>query len=636
MEEPKKDIVYFAEANFRNQRKRFGIKRNDRGKHVYIIGKTGMGKTTLLENMVIQDIQNGDGVGVVDPHGEFAQKMLDFVPKNRIQDVIYLDPSNLAFPIGFNIMENVDPDKRHLVASGLMGVFKKIWVDVWSARMEYILGNTVLALLEYPGSTLLSINRMLANKEFRKKVVTAISDPVVKSFWVDEFAKYTDRYAQEALPAIQNKIGQFTSNPLIRNIIGQAKSSFDMRDIMDKRKILIINLSKGKIGEENARLLGAMLITRIYLAAMSRVEIAQEKDRADFYLYVDEFQNFAAESFANILSEARKYHLNLILAHQYITQMDETVRDAVFGNIGTMIAFRVGAADAEFIEKEFSPEFMMNDIVNLPFAHIYLKLMIDGVASRPFSASTLPPIHTTNASLKDEIIEMSEQYGLPRKEIEDIITASIQEKGEEKQKTIDTAQQQNVRQQNIYEEQPRQTESAQGITMYEAVCSVCGKKTLVPFIPDGKRPIFCKQHRKDQQQQREEQREPSPRREERREPMERAEREEPPFVPHKVAPFQRGAPPIRTGQAVLRNTHQSEESISLKSLEPKRESTPRGPDIEGLRKALEETLEEEPEENDMLEEELINDESEEYATEELPPPPKQKNNIIRPGDTLRF
>ncbi|MDP2676220.1 MAG: type IV secretion system DNA-binding domain-containing protein [bacterium] len=626
MTDETKDIIYFAEANFRNQQRRFGIKRNDRGKHVYVIGKTGMGKTTLLENMVIQDIQNGDGVGVVDPHGEFAQKMLDFVPKERIADVIYLDPSNLAFPIGFNIMENVDPDKRHLVASGLMGVFKKIWVDVWSARMEYILGNTILALLEYPGSTLLSINRMLANKEFRKKVVNNLSDPVVKAFWVDEFAKYTDRYTQEALPAIQNKIGQFTSNPLIRNIIGQEKSSFDMRDIMDKRKILIMNLSKGKIGEENSRLLGAMLITRLYLAAMSRVEIAREKERADFYLYVDEFQNFAAESFANILSEARKYHLNLILAHQYITQMDETVRDAVFGNVGTMIAFRVGAADAEFIEKEFSPEFMMNDIVNLSFAHIYLKLMIDGVASRPFSASTLPPIDPPHNSYTDKIIETSQRYGLPRKEIEDIITASIQEKEEEKPRTSAapqqqyTHQQQHTYQQQPYEEQPRHTENAQGITMYEAECSVCGKKTLVPFVPDGKRPIFCKQHRNQQQQ-----------RPEQREERQFARRDDPRTPP---AFSQGGIPSIRQGEAVLRQDNNEQKTISLKALEPKKESAPRGPDIEGLRKILAENEEENEEE---IEEDGI-EEIEEDVGEKIEKPQEEKRNdtIMRPGDTLRF
>ena len=475
--------VYFAQANFRNKLTRFGIKRDDRRKHVYIVGKTGMGKTTLLENMAAQDILNGEGVGILDPHGEFAKKMLDFVPKERIKDVIYFDPSVLSYPVGFNILESVDPDKRHLVASGLMGVFKKIWVDVWSARMEYILGNAILALLEYPGATLMGINRMLSNKEYRKEVLEHVKDPVVKSFWVDEFAKYTDRYAQESIPAIQNKVGQFISNPLIRNIIGQKKSAFDIRKVMDEKKIFIMNLSKGNIGEENARLIGAMLITKIYLAAMSRTDIYGE-DFPDFYLYVDEFQNFASESFANILSEARKYRLNLILAHQYIAQMDEEVSDAVFGNVGTMIAFRVGSADAELFEKEFFPEFFVKDICGLGFKNIYLKLMIDGVASRPFSAETLPPIIKPAVSYREDIVDFSiKTYGTPRQEIEDLIMKM-----------------------HIEAASPVKTGGRAGDAggdnlggakpdLFEGVCEVCGKRTYVPFEPDGRRPIYCKTHR---------------------------------------------------------------------------------------------------------------------------------------------
>src|SRR3989344_3572981 len=273
-------INYFAEANFRNQKKKFGIKKIDRRKHMYIIGKTGMGKTTLLENLAMQDIVNGEGLAFIDPHGDTASKLLDFVPEERIKDVIYFDPADTDFPIGFNVMETVDPERRHFVASGLMSVFKKIFgPDVWSARMEYILGNTVLALLEYPDSTLLSINPMLAVKEFRKKVVDNVKDPVVKAFWTQEFAKYTERFAAEATPAIQNKVGQFTSNALIRNIVGQHTSSFDMRDIMDNRKILIVNLAKGRVGEDAAYLLGAMVVTKLYLAAMSRVVIKEEKNR---------------------------------------------------------------------------------------------------------------------------------------------------------------------------------------------------------------------------------------------------------------------------------------------------------------------------------------------------------------------
>ncbi|MCX6731771.1 MAG: type IV secretion system DNA-binding domain-containing protein [Candidatus Parcubacteria bacterium] len=417
----KNDIVYFGETNIRNERKRFGIKRQDRTKHTYIIGKTGMGKTTLLENMAIQDILNGEGVGIVDPHGEFAEKMLSFVPEKRLNDVLYFAPHDIDWPVAFNIMENINPNQRYLIANGLLGIFKKIWPDVWSPRMEYILNNCIMALLEYPNSTLLGINRMLSDKSYRQEVVSKINDPVVKAFWTEEFAKYPERYMTEAGAAIQNKVGQFISNPVIRNIIGQTKSSFDIRDIMDKKKIFIMNLSKGRIGEENSRLIGAMLITKIYLAAMSRVDVPEE-ERSDFYLYVDEFQSFATESFKDILSEARKYRLNLILAHQYITQMDETVRDAVFGNVGTLITFRVGAYDAELLEKEFAPEFYVQDFVNLGFASIYLKLMIDGIASRPFSAGTLPPVIAKAESYADKIIEKSRgKYAIARGKVEEKI-----------------------------------------------------------------------------------------------------------------------------------------------------------------------------------------------------------------------
>src|SRR3989338_6875654 len=286
----------------------------------------------------------------------------------------------MNFPIAFNPLEQVGTEYRHLVASGIMGVFKKIWVDMWSARMEYILNNTLLALLEYPGSTLLGIMRMLSDKDYRKKVVENLKDPVIKSFWVNEFARYSQKFETEATAAIQNKVGQLVSNPLIRNILGQPQSSIDIRKVMDEKKILIVNLSKGKIGEDNSALMGAMIITKLQLAAMSRVDIP-ENERNDFYLYVDEFQNFATDSFANILSEARKYRLCLVLAHQYITQMEEKVRDAVFGNVGTMTTFRVGAADAEFLEREFTPEFSANDLVNLSKYNIYLKLIIDWVSS---------------------------------------------------------------------------------------------------------------------------------------------------------------------------------------------------------------------------------------------------------------
>lgn len=417
-------VTYFAETDSRNKRTPFGIKNKDRTRHMYVIGKTGMGKSTLLENMAIQDIQNGEGMCFIDPHGKTADLLLEYVPQERIKDVVYFAPFDTEHPISFNVMEDVGQGKRHLVANGLMSAFKKIWVDAWSARMEYILNNILLALLEYPGSTLIGVNRMLADKDYRKKVVENIKDPSVKSFWVDEFAKYGERYMQEAGAAIQNKIGQFISNPLVRNIIGQPKSSFDVREVMDKKKILIINLSKGRVGEANANLLGSMIITKIYLGALSRADVTETKLKTlpPFYLYVDEFQSFANESFADILSEARKYKLSLTVAHQYIEQMSEEVRDAVFGNVGTMISFRVGAFDSEVFEKEFAPVFVAEDLVNLGFAQVYLKLMIDGVSSQPFSATTLPPIKKPDISFRDDIIEHSRKvFAQPKVEVEEAI-----------------------------------------------------------------------------------------------------------------------------------------------------------------------------------------------------------------------
>ena len=448
----KNKITYFAETDARNKRVKFGIKAEDRLRHVYSIGKTGMGKSTMLENMAIQDIQNGEGLAFLDPHGKTADLLLDYIPEHRIKDVIYFAPFDTEFPISFNVMEDVGPERRHLVVSGLMSAFEKIWEDQWSSRMAYILQNTLAALLEYPGATMLSINRMLTDKVYRTKIVDNVKDPTTKAFWTEEFAKYTDKYAQEATPAIQNKVGQFVSNPLIRNIIGQAKSSFDMRKIMDEKKILIVNLSKGLVGEGNANLLGAMLVTKIYLAAMSRADAssAELKKLPNFYLYVDEFQSFANKSFADILSEARKYKLGLNITHQYIEQMAEEVRAAVFGNVGTMVTFRVGSYDAEILEKEFAPIFTMEDIVNLGFVQIYLKLMIDGVASQPFSATTLPPFPKPEISFRDAALEMSRKtYSQSKEAVEkqikewhlpDLLTAKPLRTGEPEHKPVVSSQ----------------------------------------------------------------------------------------------------------------------------------------------------------------------------------------------------
>jgi len=309
----KEDVVVFGETNFRNKRDLFGIKTDDRRRHMYIIGKTGMGKTEVLRNMAIQDIQEGRGLAFVDPHGDIANSLLNYIPEERIKDVIYFNPADLDHPVAFNIMEKVEPEHRHLVASGLMGVFKKIWQDMWSARMEYILNNAILALLEVGGATLLGVNRMFSDKEYRKSIVSKVEDPLVRSFWVNEFARYTDRLAVEATAAIQNKVGQFLSSALIRNIVGQQNTSINTREAIDSKKILIINLARGRIGEDASRLIGALLITKIQLAAMSRIDIEKEEDRGDFYLYVDEFQHFATEAFVNILSEARKFRPILFL-----------------------------------------------------------------------------------------------------------------------------------------------------------------------------------------------------------------------------------------------------------------------------------------------------------------------------------
>ncbi len=417
-------ITYFAATDSRGKKVPFGIRANDRLRHMYVIGKSGVGKSTMLENLAIQDIQNGEGLCFIDPHGGTAEKLLEYVPEERIKDVMYFAPFDTEYPVGFNIMEDVGYDKRHLVVAGLMSAFKRIWVDAWSARMEYILQNTLLALLEYPGTTLVDVNRMLINKKFREEVTAYVKDPVVKRFWAEEFAGYSDRYTQDATPAIQNKIGQFASNPLVRNIIAQERSTFDIREIMDTNKILIVNLSKGRMGEQNADLLGSILTTKIYLAAMSRADESATRLRElpPFYLYVDEFQSVVNDSFANILSEARKYKLALIIAHQYIEQVEDNIRNAVFGNAGTIVSFRVGPFDAEVLKTVFEPTFYAEDLVNLGMAQIYLTMMIDGMGSQPFSATTLPPVDEPPYSFVPQIIEHSRAtFAHPRAKIEAFI-----------------------------------------------------------------------------------------------------------------------------------------------------------------------------------------------------------------------
>lgn len=464
--------VYFAKVNFRGQERIFGVRQRDRRQHFYVVGKTGTGKSELLKNMMLQDVNNGEGLGVIDPHGELVEDVLKKIPSSRINDVIYFNPADDQFPIGFNPLEVPDPKYKHLVVSDLMAIFTKIWANVWSARMEYILQNCILALLDTPGTTLLGIPRILVDKNYRERIIRNVKDPVVRSFWIHEYETWRDQFRNEAIVPIQNKVGQFLNTPFIRNIVGQPKSSLNIQEIMNEGKIFLANVSKGRLGEDNSALLGAMIITKLQLAAMERVRIP-EAERKDFYLYIDEFQNFATDSFANILSEARKYHLNLIIAHQFIgqlvTDISTKVRDAVFGNVGTMVVFRVGAADAEALEPEFEPEFQVQDLCNLPNYCVYLKLMVDGVTSRPFSAITLPPMRWGESEdHSDKIVKVSrERYAANRKEVEERIErwSSALFEGEEEERG------------------PKEK--------YKTRCWACGKEITVPFKPDDRRPVYC-------------------------------------------------------------------------------------------------------------------------------------------------
>ena len=410
-------ITILAQSNYRNTNNLFGIKEKDRGGHMYIVGKTGTGKSTLIENMVIADIMAGNGLALIDPHGDLADSILGHVPEGRVKDVIYFNPADIEYPIAFNPLETIHPDYHHLVASGLLSVFKKIWADFWGPRLEHILRNSILTLLAYQGSTLLDIPRLLTNKAFRLKVLVKITDPQLRDFWFQEYDNYSAWMRSSAISPILNKMGQFLSSVPLRNIVGQRENTFKLRKVMDEGKILIVNLAKGKIGEDNCALLGAMIVTRIQLAAMSRASLP-ESERKHFYLYVDEVHNFLTESFADILSEARKYGLCLILAHQYIEQLEKEIRTAVFGNVGTIISFRVGAKDASYLSREFLSVFKESDIVNLPNHQVYMKLLIDGFTSKAFSAATLAPPEM-GVSYQNEIIAASRaKYNKPRRQVE--------------------------------------------------------------------------------------------------------------------------------------------------------------------------------------------------------------------------
>ena len=406
-EKMKKDVNFFAATEFKNQETIFGIKTPDRRKHNYILGKTGAGKSTLIANMAIDDIRKDRGIGIIDPHGDLCDTILEFIPKRRINDVVYLEPFDLTHTFALNVLEVQNKEQKDLVSSGIVAIFKKIYSESWGPRLEYILRNIIITLLEVEGTTLVDILRIIGDAGYRKRIVEKVQDPVIKSFWDNEFARMPDSLKAEAVSPIQNKVGQFVSAKMIRNIVGHPKSSINFSTIMDEGKILILNLSQGKLGEDNAALLGAMIITQIQLAAMNR-SFMKEEDRRDFFLYIDEFQNFSTSSFIKILSEARKYRLCLTLANQYMGQLDEEVQRAIFGNVGTIISFVLGGQDAYLMSKEFAETYTENELVSLGRHEIITKLSIDGMTSMPFPAKTLPLPSQKNEN-REKIIALSKE-----------------------------------------------------------------------------------------------------------------------------------------------------------------------------------------------------------------------------------
>lgn len=419
------NISAFGMTNFRGINHQFGMLRSDRSRHVYIIGQTGAGKSGTLELFALSDIFHGHGYAIIDPHGDFAVNNMRFIPGSRLNDVVYFNPADTAYPLGFNPLEVTNPSQKTNISSEVIGVLKRMFGESWGPRLEYILRYTILALLDRPSTTMLDITRMLTDKKFRAETLGYSQDTVVLNFWKNEFATWNDKFVAEAISPVLNKVGAFTANPIIRNIIGQPKSTFNIREIMDQGKILIVNLSKGLIGEDNASILGAFLVTKIQLASMSRSDIEHVEDRRPFYLYVDEFQNFATDSFATILSEARKYGLNLTVANQYISQMSESVRDAVFGNVGTMISFRVSADDAPILAKQFEPQFEPNDLLQMHNRNFVINMVIKGEKAPAFNATTLtlpkPQIDNTG-----KIIENTRRnYSRSRAEIEEEISVAI-------------------------------------------------------------------------------------------------------------------------------------------------------------------------------------------------------------------
>lgn len=418
-------ISAFGLTNFRGINHQFGMLRSDRSRHVYIIGQTGAGKSGLLELFALSDIYHNQGYAIIDPHGDFAIENMKFIPEARLDDVVYFNPADVEHPIGFNPLEVTNPAQKSTISSEVIGVLKRMFGDSWGPRLEYILRYTILALLDRPEPTMLDITRMLTDKKFRKETIGYCNDVVVRQFWNVEFASWSEKFQTEAIAPVLNKVGAFTANPIIRNIIGQTHSSFNIRQIMDEGKILVVNLSKGLIGEDNAGILGSFLVTKIQLAAMSRSDILDIHDRRPFYLYVDEFQNFATDSFATILSEARKYGLNLTVANQYISQMEPTVRDAVFGNVGTMISFRVSPDDSPILAKQFEPQFEENDLTQMHNRNFIINMVINGEKAPAFSATTLNLPEAKRSHLSRIIEHSRELYSQSRQTVEDTINERI-------------------------------------------------------------------------------------------------------------------------------------------------------------------------------------------------------------------
>lgn len=444
------NISAFGLTNFRGINHQFGMLRRDRSRHVYIIGQTGAGKSGMLELFALSDVFYNQGYCIIDPHGDFAINNLRFVPESRIKDVIYFNPADTAYPIAFNPLEVSDPSRKPNVCSEVIGVLKRMFGDSWGPRLEHILRHTILALLDRPEATLLDISRLLTDKDFRKETLDYCTDVTVLQFWKHEFGQWNEKQVNESIAPVLNKVGAFTANPIIRNIIGQPKSSFDVRKIMDEGKILVVNLSKGLIGEDNAGILGAFLVTKVQLAAMSRSDIPDVADRRPFYLYVDEFQNFATDSFAVILSEARKYGLNLTVANQYTSQMTDSVRDAVFGNVGTTISFRVSADDAPVLAKQFEPTFEASDLLQLNNRHFVISMIINGEKVPAFSATTLS-LPTTPQDNFDKIVESSRRgYARSRAEVEAEIRENIEQSEKYKKELSDSGRMVNEQISNSY------------------------------------------------------------------------------------------------------------------------------------------------------------------------------------------